>query len=232
MISDSSLAKYSFLHYHRRGYGDSISGKYETPSINDQSEDCIELMDFLNIENAHIVSHSFAGMIALQAAVDEPERVRSLTLMEPPLAAFVPAGQEFGKKLSTSVGFYQQGKKLEALDSFLKVVFEGSPNYREIIERQLGNKAFDSAVSNVDTMFKVEYPALLSWKFNPDKAKSLSIPVLSIEGTDSASFFKQIHAVLESWFPKLETTLIQNVSHMLHIQDPASVAHGLSVFFK
>jgi len=119
MISDSSLAKYSFLHYHRRGYGDSISGKYETPSINDQSEDCIELMDFLNIENAHIVSHSFAGMIALQAAVDEPERVRSLTLMEPPLAAFVPAGQEFGKKLSTSGGFYQQGKKLEALDSFL-----------------------------------------------------------------------------------------------------------------
>lgn len=231
MISDSSLSKYSILHYHRRGYGRSSFATSEPPSINNQSKDCVELMNFLNIDHAHIVSHSYAGLIALQAAVDNPKKVRSLTLMEPPLAAFVPAGQEFGERLFTSVGYYQEGKKFQALDSFLKVVFEGSPDYRKIIDRQLGSTAFDSALSNVDTMFKIEYPALLSWKFNPDKAKSLSIPVLSIEGTDSASFFKQVHTLLESWFPNLETTLIQNVSHMLHMQDPVSVANGLSTFF-
>jgi pimeloyl-ACP methyl ester carboxylesterase len=229
MISDPTLSKYTFLHYHRRGYGGSTLNS-ETPSINQQSKDCLELMYFLNIDNAHIVSHSYAGLIALQAAVDQPERVRSLTLMEPPLAGFVPSGEEFGKRLSTSVGFYQQGRKFEALDSFLKVVFEGTQDYRKVIDTNLGNKAFERALFSIDTMFKVEYPALLSWKFNPDNAKSLSMPILSIEGTDSASFFKQIHALLESWFPHLETTLIQNTSHILHMQYPKSVANGLSTF--
>jgi pimeloyl-ACP methyl ester carboxylesterase len=229
MRSDPALSKYSFLHYHRRGYGGSTLNS-ETPSINQQSNDCLELMNFLNIDHAHIVSHSYAGLIALQAAVDQPEKVRSLTLMEPPLAAFVPAGEEFGKRLSTSFGLYQQGKKFEALDSFLKVVFEGTEGYRKIIDTNLGNKAFERAVSSVDTMFQVEYPALMSWKFSPDDAISLSMPVLSIEGTDSAYFFKQIHTLLESWFPRLETTLIQNTSHILHMQYPKSVANGLSTF--
>lgn len=229
MISQPSLSKYAFLHYHRRGYGDSTLNS-ETPSINQQSNDCLELMKFLSIDHAHLVSHSYAGLIAVQAALDKPERVRSLTLMEPPLAAFVPSGEEFGKSLSTSGGLYQQGKKFEALDSFLKVVFEGTKDYRKVIDTNLGNKAFERALSSVDTIFQVEYPALLSWQFNPNDAKSLSMPILSIEGTDSASFFKQIHGLLESWFPHLETTLIQDASHILHMQDPKSVGNALYNF--
>lgn len=231
MISQPSLSKYSILHYHRGGYGSSTYNKMSPPSIKEQASDCLRLMDVLDIDRTHMVSHSYGGLIALQAAVDFPKKIQTLTLMEPPLAAFVPTGQDFGNKLLRSFGLYQQGKKFETLDSFLKTVFEGSDNYRKIIDENLGNKIFDTAISILDTMFQVEFPALQSWKFDPNDAKSLSMPVLSVNGTDSPIFFKEVHSLLQSWFPHLETLTLPNTSHMLHIQYPELVAQGLNSFF-
>jgi pimeloyl-ACP methyl ester carboxylesterase len=95
----------------------------------------------------------------------------------------------------------------------------------------LGDKAFGNALPVLDTMFQLEYPALQSWKFEPDNAKSLSIPILSVTGTDSPEFFKQVHSLLCSWFPNLESLVVEDTSHMLHIQRPESVAIGLASFF-
>lgn len=231
LMSHPALSDYSILHFHRRGYGNSNYDRSKPPTINELSDDCLDLMKFLNIDCAHIVSHSYAGLIALQAAVDEPMRIQSLTLMEPPLAAFVPDGAEFGKKLENSLSLYQEGKKFESLDSFLKVVFEGTKDYRKIIDSQLGSKAFDNALSILDTMFQLEFPALLKWKFDPKNTKSMIMPILSVRGTDSSIFFQQIHLLLQSWFPHLETLVIPNSSHILHMQSPDLVANGLASFF-
>ena len=157
--------------------------------------------------------------------------VHSLTLMEPPLAGLVPDGPEFGKKLENSFNLYQEGKKFESLDSFLKVVFGGTEDYRKIIDNQLGDKAFDKALSILDTIFQLEFPALLKWKFVPENAKSMLMPILSVRGTDSSIFFKQVNLLLQSWFPHLETLDVPNASHILHIQDPDLVAKGLGSFF-
>lgn len=231
LMSHQALSDYSFLHYHRRGYGNSDYNKSSPPTINDLSSDCLDLMKFLNIEHAHIVSHSYAGLIALQAAIDDVRKVHSLTLMEPPLAAFVPGGPEFGKKLENSFTLYKEGKQLESIDSFLRVVFEGTQDYRRVIDIQLGNKAFDKALSILDTMFQLEFPALLNWKFDPESTQSMLMPILSVRGTDSSVFFQQIHYLLQSWFPHLETLVVPNTSHILHMQRPDLVAKGLELFF-
>ena len=231
MISQPDLSKYSILHYYREGYGNSTYDKASTPSINKLASDCLDLMNFLNIDSAHIVSHSYAGLIALQAAVDTPTRMHTVTLMEPPLAAFVPSGKEFGDKLMTSFGLYQQGKNFEALDYFLKVVFEGTQDYRKIIDNKLGNRAFNNAISILDTMFQLEFPALQSWKFDPSNVKSLTMPILSVNGTDSALFFKEVQSLLHKWFPQSETLTIPSSSHILHMQEPEIVAEGLRSFF-
>ena len=178
MISQPDLSKYSILHYYREGYGKSTYDKSFDPSINKLASDCLGLMNLLNIDSAHIVSHSYAGLIALQAAVDSPTRVHTLTLMEPPLAPFVPSGKEFGDKLMTSFGLYQQRMNFEALDYFLKVVFEGTWDYRKIIDTKLGNNAFNIALSIIDTLFQVEFPALQSWKFDPSYVKTITMPIL------------------------------------------------------
>jgi pimeloyl-ACP methyl ester carboxylesterase len=48
-------------------------------TLSDMGNDCVGLLDALDIEAAHLVGASMGGMIAQTAAVEHPERVRSLT---------------------------------------------------------------------------------------------------------------------------------------------------------
>lgn len=67
--------------YDLRGHG-----KSETPdsgySTATMVDDLIALMDAKGVQKAHLVAHSFGGMIAVLAALKHPERVASLSLVD------------------------------------------------------------------------------------------------------------------------------------------------------
>jgi pimeloyl-ACP methyl ester carboxylesterase len=51
-------------------------------------------METLNIDRAHIVGHSYGGAIALQLAVDAPNKIHTLSLLEPGLVGHVQGASE------------------------------------------------------------------------------------------------------------------------------------------
>lgn len=63
-----------------RGFGrsDKPPGAYTVPCL---SEDVLALLDTLGVQDAHVLGFSMGGAVALQLAVDRPERVRSLMLV-------------------------------------------------------------------------------------------------------------------------------------------------------
>ncbi len=63
-----------------RGHGK--SGKPHDPAVYGKQmvRDVVALMDFLNIEDAHLVGYSMGAEIALRLTVEHPERVRSLII--------------------------------------------------------------------------------------------------------------------------------------------------------
>ncbi|MCF8230106.1 MAG: alpha/beta hydrolase [Bacteroidales bacterium] len=65
--------------FDNRGVGrsDSPSPPY---SIEEMAKDVIGLLDFMDINSAHIVGHSMGGYIAQQIAIQYPERVKKLVL--------------------------------------------------------------------------------------------------------------------------------------------------------
>lgn len=69
------------LMYDLRGHG-----KSETPetgySVTNMARDLLALLDAEGVERAHLVSHSFGGMICLAFALAHPDRVASLTLVD------------------------------------------------------------------------------------------------------------------------------------------------------
>jgi pimeloyl-ACP methyl ester carboxylesterase len=82
------LERYRLISYHRPGYGRS-SIPSAAVSLEAQSWCCLALLRHLGVEKAHVVGHSIGGCIALQLALDAPDAVRSLALLEPPVLTAV-----------------------------------------------------------------------------------------------------------------------------------------------
>lgn len=67
-----------------RGFGGSDPEPVDaTRGVRDFSDDALAALDALRIERAHLVGWSLGGSVAMQAAVDAPERVASLTVIAP-----------------------------------------------------------------------------------------------------------------------------------------------------
>src|SRR5512138_1188303 len=77
-------ARYRLIHYRRRGYA--RSGRGSTPiTMAEEARDAAALLEHLQVKAAHVAGHSIGAMIALQLALDAPNLVHSLALLEPPL---------------------------------------------------------------------------------------------------------------------------------------------------
>lgn len=61
------------------GYSDMPPSGYTSADL---AADTLELMNYLEIERAHLVGHSFGGSVALEVALAWPERVASLVLAD------------------------------------------------------------------------------------------------------------------------------------------------------
>ena len=77
-------SRYRLVHYHRAGCAGSsrVAGPV---SLGQQAAHGRLLLQHLGIARAHVVGHSSSGNIALQLALDAPDVVQSLAVLEPAL---------------------------------------------------------------------------------------------------------------------------------------------------
>ena len=109
-MREPALAGHRRIRYHRAGYAGS-SHLWGDVSIADHARHCRGLLDHLGIERAHLVGHSSSADMALQVALDAPESVASLTLMEPALMP-VPSRAAWGKSVAAAaVERYRAGDR-------------------------------------------------------------------------------------------------------------------------
>jgi pimeloyl-ACP methyl ester carboxylesterase len=224
-------AHYRLIHYHRRGFAGSC--RHAGPcSIAEQATDARDLLDHVDIERAHVVGHSYGGAIALQLALDAPERVASLALLEPAGIA-APSGADFMQEVLVPSGErYARGDKSGAVELFLQGVC--GPQLREVADRTLPSGAYDLAAADADTFFATELPALGEWKFGPAEAARITQPALLVRGTDSDAVtptFGEINAALAEWLPRAEPAELPGATHALQMMNPAGAAQLLTAFF-
>jgi pimeloyl-ACP methyl ester carboxylesterase len=218
-------SRYQLIHYHRRGYLGSTLGS-EPLTGPRQAEDAAALLRHLGVKTAHVAGHSFGGLIALQLALDAPELVHSLALLEPPLR-MVPSGKAAFERINLPMlNAYRAGDKQKAVELFSDAVF--GPNWQTIIAQAVPGSVAQS-VRDVDTFIQ-EQVAFQEWQFGLKEAAAIRQPVLSVLGARSNPFMQEGRALLHSWFPQTED-LDVNATHLLQMQDPSGVAHGLAGFF-
>jgi 3-oxoadipate enol-lactonase len=227
LLREPALGRYRLVTYHRVGYAGSthVAGPV---TVAQQVAHLRSLMKKLDIERAHLVGHSSGGNIALQLALDAPEAVQSLALLE--MALSVPPGSPGRTGIPKAIELYQGGDKAAAVDTFMRAV--AGPDYRVSADRVLPG-AFDQAVKDAETFFAQELPALREWRFGAAEGARIKQPVLLVMGGRShevSPVWQQRQDLLSAWLGNAEPFVLDGATHMPHLQNPRGMAERLAAF--
>jgi pimeloyl-ACP methyl ester carboxylesterase len=231
LLSEPALAdRYRLIRYHKRGW----AGSTHTPppvSIADHVVDAAALLEHLDVARAHIAGHSSGGLIALQMALDRPEMVHTLVLLEPsPLT--VPGAQALLQEAGPAFEAYAAGDHEKALAIFMTAASGLDwKTCRALVEERIPGAVAD-ALKDADTFFGVELPTLTQWAFNAQSMAAIYQPTLSMLGAETKPVWVEIADLLRSWLPNVEECRIAGVGHLLHIQRPEPVAREIARFLE
>jgi pimeloyl-ACP methyl ester carboxylesterase len=214
--------RYRLLRYHRAGYAGS-SPLVAPLTFAREAASFRALMRQLGLDRVHVVGHSASGCLVLQFALDVPDIVQSVALLEPALLA-VPSPAEVPQALE----LYRAGDTITALDTFLRGTC--GLHYRAILEKAIPS-AVDQALADADTFFSHELPALRQWSFGREEARRVRQPVLAVVGEESDARFQQRQKLLLEWLPNVEPFVLAGAGHLLHLQNSSGMADGLAAFF-
>jgi pimeloyl-ACP methyl ester carboxylesterase len=229
LLSEPALAdRYQLIRYHKRGW----VGSTHTPppvSIADHAADAAALLDQLGVPRAHVAGHSSGAAVAAQLALDHPETVHTLILLELSLLS-VPGGEAFLKQAAPAFEAYGSGDHSGALAMFTSAVSGLDwPTCQALLEERMPG-ALEQAIRDADTFFGIELPALTEWAFDAEQAAAIHQPVLSVLGAETQPLWVEVADFLRSSLPHVEDCAIDGVGHLLHIQRPEPVARGIAEF--
>jgi pimeloyl-ACP methyl ester carboxylesterase len=229
LLDEPALAHRQLIRYHRVGY----AGSSRLPgavSLADQAGHCLALMDHLGVERAHLAGHSSSADIAMQAALDEPDRVASLALLEPALMP-VPSRAEWGRTAAApAIDLFRSGDYAGAVDAWMRGV--AGEDYAGTMNRALPS-AFGQAVADAPTFFEQELPAVLEWPFDEQIAARITQPALAVLGERShevSPVWEERQALVLAWLPAAEPFVLPDATHLLHVANPRGMAEALDAF--
>jgi len=226
---DAVAERYRLIQYHRRGQ---VGSSQATPPVSyaEQAADAAGLLSDLGVSRAHVVGHSTGANIALQLALDRPEVVQTLALLEPWLTAS-PSAPAFFEQAGPPMEAYGSGEKETAMAGFISLASGLDwETARAVIDDYVPGSVAQ-AIKDADTFCGVDLPALSAWEFGSERAAAVALPVLSVMGAETGPLFVEGAALLRSWLPKVEDLTVKDVGHLLQIQSPEPVVRGIAEFF-
>ncbi len=179
----------------------------------------------------HVIGHSLGATIALRLALERPECVKSLVLIEPVLFAAARGTAGFDEEETAMRPFVEameRGDHVAAARAFTGRWGGGQPwealpeAQREYMIARIGLIPATRAVLYEDAA------GLLA----PGRLEALQCPVLFLEGERSPPVIGEIGAALEARMPRMRRRVIKGAGHMLPITHAPEAAWEIRTFIR
>ena len=189
-------------------------------SFTQHAQDMVDLLDYLNISQAHVLGHSRGAAVALEMALHHRPSVASLILADP--------GVRNPEQLHDSVEFkkealrlIQEGQLDAGLSLFIDTV-SGPGTFKRMV------RWFKEMVrDNANTLFlqRFEPPFLIN---NNLHSLDSELSITLIGGSDSPAPFPDINRSLQGLWPHAKSFVIAPASHGMNLAMPHEFNHVVS----
>jgi pimeloyl-ACP methyl ester carboxylesterase len=175
------------------------------------------------------VGHSASGSYALQLAMDHPDAVRSVTVIEPVLPT--PAMKQFFEEhFFPAVETLMSGDSKTAFEVCFEAVY-GNDRFRAEMGPFLPDDAFDLAEEALGYGFMFESSVQSAFTLSPEEAARIRQPLLILQGEQTEPVFVITNEFLESLVPHAEKRVVPGANHICQVLNPAGTASALASFF-
>ncbi len=208
------------IQYDRRLFGDS-SGP--APATGDAARDAAALLEALGATPATVVGWSMGGVVALELAIERPDLVRSLVLLEPALhMKSRPTARVLLMLLRLQVA-RRLRRTRRAAELFLRWALRrrsGGTTFdelsQEMREQMLGNA--DGILSDFD-LGTGEH-------MKRERIGAIECPVTLLVGGSSDPGFEKAGRRLERMLPGMTVQRLPNCGHLVQFDAPDAVANA------
>ena len=180
----------------------------------------------------HLVGHSLGGGIMARVAAHAPERVRSLTMIEPTLFHLLaPAGRakehdEIRLVADRVIRLVDAGDHEEAARGFIEY-WVGPGAYDAMEPRVRGTVTIGMA------KLRAEWPSgFEEWGASVQALSALRMPIQLIAGTETTPAARAVVDVLRGIWPEAQLALIAGAGHMSPLTHPQSVNQVIEIFLE
>lgn len=209
-------AHYAVYGFDARNHGQSPHA--DSMRLEEMAADVAETMDSLGIPTAHVLGHSMGGKTAMLLALREPERVRSLIVVD-----IAPVAYEKG------------------VDPVLKALLSLDPAQltsrtqadAQLAERITSKEVRDFLLSNLQRSpeghfhWRINLPVIRDYFDEvtgwPEQAKPYEGPALFIRGETSDYVLPEYYAAMRRQFPNGTLKTVANAGHWVHSEKPEAL---------
>jgi len=180
----------------------------------DMANDIIEFMDDHDIQRAHILGHSMGGKVAMQVALNHPERLLKLIVAD----------------IAPVTYTQHHNPALDGLQALSQINLESRKQADEKLSHYINEqpvRAFllKNLYREPSGLYKLRLnlPAILNHYESVRETltgKAFSNPTLFLKGSESAYIQQKHKETILSLFPNAKIKVISGVGHWLHSEKP------------